>query len=113
MAQNLDVQKKLREEVKSLSMDYGHEELETNPFISAVVNETFRIQPPIFVNISRTVVKPMTLCGVKLRIGDSISPYPTSSNMRPDVFPNPLKFDPNRFIKGATTTFGGEPIEYP
>jgi cytochrome P450 len=43
----------------------------------------------------------MSLCSVVLRPGDSISIFPVTSNMRPDLYPIPSKFDPTRFMKDS------------
>ena len=113
MARNQNVQETLAGQLKKLSADYTHEDLESNELLSAVLCEVFRTIPPVAVLFGRKVVKPMTLCGVKVKKGDNIMPLPISSCSREDVYTNSEKFNPNRFIKGATTDFEGNPCTYP
>jgi cytochrome P450 len=99
--------------LKALNSQYTYEDLESNELLSAVLCEVLRIIPSVALLFARKVVKPMTLCGVKVNKGDTIMPIPIASCSRDDIFPNPTKFDPNRFIKGATSDFEGNPCIYP
>jgi cytochrome P450 family 135 len=70
----------------------------------AVVQETLRLRPVISI-VLRKLVEPMELGGRRLPAGVSIVPSIYLVHRRPDIYPRPEEFLPERFIEGE----GGKP----
>jgi cytochrome P450 len=111
---------KLREEANS--QDWLREgraptyaELEETPVATAILNETLRLAPPVWV-APRIAIRDCEIDGVNIPAGAHVlvSQYVTHRN--PKHFPNPETFDPKRWIdpefekslpRGAYFAFGG------
>lgn len=113
MALNPEVQSQLRTLMRGIDNDYAYPELDNIEVIGASLSETLRLTSVSSVLTTREIVKPMKVCGVKLKVGDSVSVYPAANNFREDIFPEPRTFDPNRFVKGAKTDMLGNAKTYP
>lgn len=89
-----EVQEKLYQAIKE---SQSHE----NPYLTAVVNETLRMNPPILYP-SRRLMEPLEFEGTTLPKGTTIdlSIYGLHHNKR--VWGNPEVFDPDRFLKPLT-----------
>jgi cytochrome P450 len=82
-------------------IDTGSEEA----YLDAVVKETLRLCPaaPIVV---RRLLAPMELGGYAIPTGTTVAPCVHLVHRRPDIYPDPLLFRPERFLEPA----GGGPI---
>jgi cytochrome P450 len=69
-----------------------------NTYMQAVVQETLRLRPVISI-VLRRLVEPMELGGRMLPAGVSIAPSIHLVHRRPDVYPQPHEFRPERFIE--------------
>lgn len=98
IAQRADYIQKIRDEVMEIA---GNEPLtfdhikKMRSFDSAI-KETLRIHPPL-IQIMRLVVKDLTYKNYKIPAGNFICVSPTANHMLPEAFPNPEKFEPERF----------------
>ena len=102
LVSNLAIQDKLYEEVRSV-LDKG-EALDYNnvmrlPYIDAVISETLRHHPPAFA-LTRVAAEPYYLaeCDYTLRKGDMIRFPVYAIHHNPKFFPDPDRFDPERFM---------------
>jgi cytochrome P450 len=80
-------------------------------FLEAVINETMRLDP-VIPNTGRELQAPMTIAGRRLPAGVVIAPCIYLAHRRPDLWPDPLRFRPERFLGGridpyAFFPFGG------
>ncbi|XP_043666188.1 cytochrome P450 9e2-like [Vespula pensylvanica] len=110
IAVNNEVQIKLREEIdQSLKITNGqptYDVIMNLKYLDAVINETLRLYPlTSFVDryCSKSLELPPAIPGGKsftLKPGTSVWFLPYSIHRDPKYFPNPEKFDPNRFIDG-------------
>jgi cytochrome P450 len=80
-------------------------------FLDAVVKETLRLKPVISV-VSRRLKAPMEIGGVSLPAGINVMPSIYLMHRRPEIYPDPERFSPERFLgkHGGTYTwipFGG------
>src|SRR5207247_2108273 len=66
-------------------------------YLDAVVKETARLSPVIS-QVSRRLQAPMRIGGCDLPAGVVASPCIYLTHRRPDLWPNPARFDPERFI---------------
>ena len=84
------------------------------PELEAVMDETLRMYPPAWVG-PRRAVESFEFAGVAVPSGALVNYCSWASHRLPDVFPEPDKFDPQRFtperkaalVKGAYVPFGG------
>jgi cytochrome P450 family 117 subfamily A len=89
------------------------EEVRAYPFAEALFRETLRLRVPVPI-LSRQVHEPLTLCGYLVRPGTVIAVPVGVLGRHPSLFPDPLRFDPGRWLGRAgapspieTAAFGG------
>lgn len=73
-------------------------------YLDAVVKETMRLCPaaPIVV---RRILEPMQLGGFQIPAGTTVAPCVHLVHRREDVYPNPLRFIPERFLDKPAGTY--------
>jgi len=74
------------------------EHLEQIPYISAVINESLRLNPPVYNAPTRQVEKDTELDGYLIPKNTIVSIHIGAINRNPLVWPNPTEFDPGRFL---------------
>ncbi|HEX2285719.1 MAG TPA: cytochrome P450 [Mycobacterium sp.] len=89
-----DLMTRLTEEIHA----GGHE------FCDAVVKETLRLRPVISV-VARRLKAPMEIGGVQLPAGVTVVPSIYLAHRRPDVYPEPERFRPQRFLEQRAGTY--------
>ncbi|XP_068743044.1 cytochrome P450 3A8-like isoform X2 [Montipora capricornis] len=104
LATNPDVQAKLQKEIDSVWDDESkmpsYETVNGLPYLDMVISETLRIYPPA-VAIHRTCTENCLLKGLKVPKGLVVTIPLYSLHMDPKVWPQPDKFDPERFTPEA------------
>ncbi|AYF74783.1 cytochrome P450 [Nocardia yunnanensis] len=97
-----DLQYRLHSEVDAVvgagAPCYAH--LEHLPLMGRVLTETLRKYPAAWI-LSRVTTKPATLGGHHIPAGAPIVFSPYLLHRRPDVFADPDRFDPDRWLPGA------------
>jgi cytochrome P450 len=101
LARNPAVLNRLYDEIDAGETDY----------IEAAVYEGLRTRPPLSFT-GRMIMKPTVMNDVELRPGTLVVPFMWLIHHRPDVYPDPDKFDPDRFYRKrpdryAWIPFGG------
>nr|XP_029719812.1 cytochrome P450 9e2-like [Aedes albopictus] len=106
LAANQDVQTKLQSEINLVEEElHGspltYEVLQKMKYLDMVVSETLRRWPPL-ATTNRVCVKPYTLedyngTQVTIEKGQAVQIPIISYHHDPDIFPDPLRFDPERF----------------
>jgi len=81
------------------------------PLLDATVREGLRIRPVVQV-VARQLQRPMRVGGYDLPPGFMVAPAIYLAHRRPSVFPDPDRFDPDRFLRGRPSPsewfpFGG------
>ncbi len=99
LALHPDIYEKVQEEVDTVLQGHTptYADLAHLPYCLQVFKETMRLYPPAYA-ISRAPLHDVNIDGYKVRKGKDIvfvSPY--TLHRRPDYFPEPEKFDPERF----------------
>uniref|UniRef100_A0A4D5RQS0 Putative cytochrome n=1 Tax=Ixodes scapularis TaxID=6945 RepID=A0A4D5RQS0_IXOSC len=96
-----DVQEKVRQEVKDVVNEGGSLDYETVTqklkYVIQVINETMRIWPPGLTFTTRQAMEDFEYQGIKYKAGTSIMSPPAVIHMDERFFPDPTKFDPDRF----------------
>lgn len=68
------------------------------PFLDAIIKETLRLYAPIPASQLRMSMHEVTIDGYKLPPKTVVSCQAYSLHRNPEVFPDPLKFDPDRWL---------------
>jgi cytochrome P450 len=85
---------RLREEVAA----GGHE------YMDAVVKETLRLRPVLAI-VARRLTEPAEVAGHLLPAGCAVTPCIYLVHHRPDVYPEPRRFRPERFLEQPAGTY--------
>ncbi len=99
IAQLPDVRRKLRAELERLSPDADPMTIARLPYLNAICQETLRLYPIAINAFPRIVKQPMNLMGYSLEPGAILLPSVYLAHQRPDVYPNPKQFRPERFLE--------------
>lgn len=89
-----EVRARLEAELRGIS---DPEQLASRPYLEAVCLETLRLRP-IAASVVRVLVRPMTLGRYQLPAGVAVSPNMLALHQRPELYPEPDVFDPQRFL---------------
>jgi len=73
-------------------------------YLDAVVTETLRLRPVISV-VARRLTEPVEIGGWELPAGVTVTPSIYLVHRRPDVYPEPERFLPERFIDNPPGTY--------
>jgi len=89
-----DKLRRLAEEVRAGEKEY----------LEAVVTETLRLRPVISI-VARRLREPVEIGGWRLPAGVTLTPSIYLVHRRPDVYPNPERFEPERFVGNPPGTY--------
>ncbi len=106
-----DARARLLAELDALGDEPDPERVARLPYLSAVCNETLRLRPIVH-DMVRTLTRPMTLKGVELPAGVAVSAAASIVHERPELYPEPERWRPERFLERKFSTseflpFGG------
>ncbi len=93
------VRERLLEELNTLPDPADPDAIARLPYLSAVVNEVLRIHPVAMLMFPRRVKAPVTLGGFAFDPGDVLMVSIQSLHERGDLYPDPLRFNPDRFLE--------------
>ena len=103
---NPDVMDRARAEVLSVlngaPLDASH--VGKLKYVEAVINETMRLDP-VVPNIGRMLTRPQKIAGHELPAGVTIAPCIYLVHRRPELWPNPAQFNPDRFLDSRQTPY--------
>ncbi len=107
-----EVLQRLRQELADTGEGADPEAISRLPYLCAVVNEVLRIHPVAMLMFPRLVEAPLTLAGYSLEPGDVLMGCIQAVHEREDLYPEPGRFDPERFLQrsygpGEFLPFGG------
>ena len=104
LATNPDLQEKLRREIRearaSDSTSAVYDLSQSIHYLDCVINESLRLCPPIF-QMNRSCQEDYNFNGIHIPAGMEVIIPTYAIHRDPDAWPNPEKFDPERFRDGA------------
>lgn len=68
------------------------------PYLEAVINEVLRIHPVAMLTFPRLVEQPLVMAGCAFEPGDVLLGCIQAVHERPDLYPEPQRFEPERFL---------------
>lgn len=101
LAKHPDVQQKLRKEIQEKIKDndvVNYDAVHKLPYLDAVFHESLRYFPPVPQFITRTCVKECDIGPYHFVPGVQVNIPAKEMHEDPDIWPEPEKFDPNRFL---------------
>ncbi|THX67361.1 putative P450 monooxygenase [Aureobasidium pullulans] len=102
--QNLYIQKRLIEEVRTIprdALDSGTPRLDAIdklPYLHAVIRETLRLYAPLPASEPRSLGADCVIDGYKIPARTVVNMSPYSLHRNAEVFEDPLRFDPDRWL---------------
>ncbi|MBC7977362.1 MAG: cytochrome P450 [Myxococcales bacterium] len=118
LARHPDVRARLEAEVAEVigPRNPSYEDLARLPYTLAVLKETMRLYPPVS-GIGRRATRDVDLGGVRIQAGEYLTVNVWGIHRRPDYFPAPERFQPERFLgeaarsheRGSYLPFGAGP----
>ncbi|XP_055540139.1 cytochrome P450 4d8-like [Wyeomyia smithii] len=115
LAKYQDIQQRVYEEIiRVLGKDktagqLTNMQIQELEYLDMVVKESLRLMPPVPF-IGRTLVEDMEMNGIIIPAGTTISIKIYNIHRNPKIWPNPEKFEPERFSKSNESTRG--PYDY-
>jgi len=79
-------------------------------YADAVVQETLRLRPPIPIVARRVVNEPFQLGEHEIPVGKMVAPCIYLVHRRPDLYPDPYRFRPERFVESQPETYSWLPF---
>jgi cytochrome P450 len=73
-------------------------------YLEAVVTETLRLRPVISI-VARRLAQPVEIGGWQLPAGVTVAPSIYLVHRRPEVYPEPERFEPERFLESSPGTY--------
>lgn len=108
LAKHQDIQDKVRSEVTSVLEEYGQLDFESVmrglKYLGNVIDETLRLYPPVTVFTTRRALNDFEYNGVTYKAGTCIMAPTLQIHMDPRYWPEPEKFDPDRFLPENVAT---------
>ncbi len=94
-----EVEEKLRQELNPFRDNFTPENIAKLPYLTAVCQETLRIYPIALMTGVRLLKSPLEIMGCTLPANSAIFPSVYLLHQRPDIFPEPKQFKPERFLQ--------------
>ena len=83
--------------------DVSYHALREMPKMEGALKEALRLHPPLII-LMRKVETPFVYRNVRIDVGKTVAVSPAISNRMPELFPDPDRFDPERYGPGARRT---------
>jgi cytochrome P450 family 110 len=99
------VREKLLQEIDSLGGNLDSSSIFKLPYLNAVYCETLRIYPVGMLTFGRVVKTPLSLAGHQLEPGTELVGSIYLTHQREDLYPEPKKFKPERFLEKQYSPF--------
>lgn len=105
-----EVKAKLMAELATLESPAEAASVEKAPYTNAVCQETIRLYPPSLISLLRVVKTPVQIMDYTFEPGVALTASMYLTHRRPDLFPEPEKFRPERFLERKFSNFEYHPF---
>jgi cytochrome P450 len=95
---------RVMEEIDGLGPDPDPDAFASLPFLEAACHEALRMNPPV-VDTARITRRPFDLAGYTIPAGEAIRPSLTLLHARPEIYPEPDRYRPERFLERQPSPF--------
>jgi cytochrome P450 len=85
------------------------ESLDDDEYLDAVVKETLRVRP-VVVDVARKLQRDVELGGWRIPAGTLVLPAIAAVHARPDLYPSPEEFRPERFLHDGAESYAWIPF---
>jgi cytochrome P450 family 135 len=82
---------------------------EGDAYLDATIKETLRVRP-VIADAARRLTREIELAGYRIPAGAMVMPAITALHFREDVYPEPDRFRPERFLEGAPESYAWIPF---
>lgn len=103
--ENAAVLEKLRAELETLGKEPDPAAMDKLPYLEAVCQETLRRYPLAPAPSPRKLLMPMEFMGYSLSAGMGVAAAIGLTHFREDIYPDPFKFKPERFLERKFSPF--------
>jgi cytochrome P450 family 135 len=83
--------------------------LDEDDYLDAVVKETLRVRP-VVADVARKLTRDVEIGGWQLPTGTLVLPAIAAMHARPDLYPSPAEFRPERFLDGGVESYAWIPF---
>nr|WP_281168659.1 cytochrome P450 [Chroococcidiopsis thermalis] len=94
-----EIHDKLRDEINALGANPDPIEIYRLPYLTAICKETQRLCPVVVNGSGRILKSPLQFMGYQLEPGTQLIPSIYLTHMREDLYPQPQRFIPERFLE--------------
>nr|WP_293098134.1 cytochrome P450 [Okeania sp. SIO2F4] len=94
-----EIYRKLLQELETLGNDPYPMKIIKLPYLNAVCCETLRIYPVVLIVSPREAKSPIAIMGQEYPVGTALAPCIYLTHHREDLYPEPKKFKPERFLE--------------
>jgi cytochrome P450 len=92
------------QKLERLRAEAEAEEGESDAYLTATIQETLRLRPVISI-VARRLTEPVEIAGYELPAGVSVTPCVYLTHRNPEVYPEPDRFLPERFLDNPPGTY--------
>jgi cytochrome P450 family 135 len=78
-------------------------------YLDATIKETLRVRP-VIADAARRVTREIEIAGYRIPAGALVMPAITALHFREDIYPEPDRFRPERFLEGAPESYAWIPF---
>jgi cytochrome P450 len=89
------------DEARGLAADGRAPDAESSPYLHACLCESMRLAP-VVVHLTRVATRDVEIAGEKLASGACVLPSAYVAQHNPEVFPEPQRFEPERFLRRSS-----------
>ncbi|MGB7442239.1 MAG: cytochrome P450 [Coleofasciculaceae cyanobacterium] len=94
-----EVREKLLQELDSLGEEDDYTAVAKLPYLNAVCSETLRLYPVVLFTFARILKSPLEIMGYQFEAGTALAPCIYLTHHREDLYPEPKRFKPERFLE--------------